>query len=778
MAGYSSDILSALAGKSTELAFSSAPPYSSPDLLNIFPRSPFNRRRLCGSRPGLKKAFAQQLAGTSVDLIAEVREATSSKGETRSETFDTNLGDPPWTVASWLAYAGSTTPTLVTAFPLVQNGYATFLADAPQNASLSMFLDAPANGFDSTAEYSVTANVRLFTPTALQGYSSYSTWLRMDNTTPNGPLNGVLAMLTASFFGSGATWTLDLITFSAGAVVDADSIFSTTSAFGTPDTTWSLIARVNADATANKVILRAVSNHSSAFTMTVEKTIGTAAVGERVGWSMVRSLAVSLVGNPPAVQLNQWDFQFTADNVSQSGVRNRAITVGGTHLMEENNASTLIDVTETTNPTAGRLLQAVDLRGKLYIVNYAADSGVETTEPEFLIYDPAANTLKSMRNLNDATDLDVVPLQLRTTAVKCELITTYRDALLLAGKRGDGNEWYLTKRGADPAAITWDATIGTATSFLADTSVTSFVVGSTSEAGRIGEPITALMRHSDDYMLFGCQSSVWILRGDPNLQGTIDILDPRHGVISASAHCRGPGSSSFFLALDGLYVIPYGGQQEPIPLSKKLPQELRYINLGQNRVFLAYDVVHEGIIIAVTRTDGGKGSYFFYNMDTQGFFPMEFPSHCEPTFLHYYSADSPGQRAVLFGGRDGYIRQFDDFGKSQNDDGVDWTSRMVLGPLMLGGTGYEDGVLREACGELAIGSGDVTVTAMVAASVEKALTSPRTFSFTLKDGIKKSHYPLLRGGAAYLKLEKTGGNAWGLEKVTVVRERLGKQRSA
>jgi len=546
-----------------------------------------------------------------------------------------------------------------------------------------------------------------------------------------------------------------------------------------------LTVRVRAGGTDKRIVAKLTYNDDPTFTQTMEvdKTLTNSFAGYRWGFQLDRPGTATTYNQHGHTLLDAASFSYTATAATPAGVRGRVISVGGTTVYEENNSTQLeaVTITNGTAPTANRLLQAAELRGKLYIVNYAADTNDATTEPSFLVYDPSsADTLFSMLDYNLAlggTYAAVLPDGLSTSAVKCELVATYRDALLFAGKRGAGNEWYLTKRGASPeTVVAASAPEGSATAFVADTSVTSFVVGSTSEAGRVGEPITALMRHSDDYMLFGCQSSVWVLRGDPNIGGTLDVLDPRHGVISASAHCRGPGSSSFFLALDGLYVIPYGGQQEPIPLSKKLPQELRYINVVQNRVFLAYDVIHEGIIIAVTRIDGGQGSYFFYDMDTQGFFPMKFPSHCEPTFLHYYSADLPSQRAVLFGGRDGYIRQFDDFGQSQNDDGIEWTSRMKIGPVLLAPSGYSDGMVREVIPQTAVGSGDVNMFIQVGDNAETAIEAVERAGFTARAGLQLTWTPTLRGNACYIGFEKTGGKSWAMEKMTVVREPLGKLR--
>lgn len=759
------DIRNPLAGASKEMAFQHGDgPYTAPEILNCWPRDLLSRRRRCGSRPGLKRAFAQQLSGTSFDLIAEVREASTSQGTVLTDFADSSAHDPPWNPQTW-GYPSGATGTLPAA---LSSGGGMLFRDHTEQSSgdyaHNMTHTALSPDIDLTASYKFDLDLlETFPPSSTGSFLGAGFWIRMNDTAPLGTFSGVHCYWILYQSGGRADVWLQVDVYSGGALLSQAVDGATCAAQDHQNVTrsWHLELTIG-DGGADNVRFTASSPPGAGvpISLAITKTLVTApATSQRFGFDMFRRRSSSETSG--TLKVGPMSLAYTGDGTPASGVRNRIVAIANLDdaptkqgLFEEDNASRLIDVSTNivagiTAVTVGRLYQAVDLRGILYIVNYSGDANAR-----LLHYTPLSNALD----------------QATGSPTACELITTYRDALLLAGKRGEGGEWHLSKRGASHADL-----IGS-TAWTADTSVTSYVLGSTSEAGRIGEPITALMRHSDDYMLFGCHSSIWILRGDPNIGGTIDVLDPRHGVITASAHCRGPGSSSFFLALDGLYAIPYGGQQEPIPLSKKLPQELRYINLGQNRVFLAYDVVHEGIIIAVTRIDGGQGTYFFYDMDTQGFFPMRFPTHCEPTFLHYYSADAPGQRAILFGGRDGYIRQFDDFGRSQSDDGVDWTSRMVLGPILLAPSGYADGMLREVIPQTAVGSGDVTMFVQVGNNAETAREAVERNGFTARAGLQLTWTPQLRGNACYIGFEKTGGTSWAMEKTTIVREPLGKLR--
>ncbi|MBE7558228.1 hypothetical protein HS125_04510 [bacterium] len=88
----------------------------------------------------------------------------------------------------------------------------------------------------------------------------------------------------------------------------------------------------------------------------------------------------------------------------------------------------------------------------------------------------------------------------------CGLLAVYRDRLVLARDHA----WYMTRQG-DPYDLDYaGADAGDAQRPVA---------GPASDAGTLGQEITALMPHSDDYMLVGCENSLWVMRGDPAAGG-------------------------------------------------------------------------------------------------------------------------------------------------------------------------------------------------------------------------------------------------------------------
>ena len=173
--------------------------------------------------------------------------------------------------------------------------------------------------------------------------------------------------------------------------------------------------------------------------------------------------------------------------------------------------------------------------------------------------------------------------------LNCPLCCTYRGRLVLAGQPGP--IWYMS-RVLDPND--WDYGYD-------PNDASRAVAGNATTAGGIPDNLTALIPHSDDYLIFGCERSMWLLTADPAYGGTITALSREIGVLGPNAWCRLPDSSLVVLSRDGLYQVAPGGQSYPQPLSRPtLPQELLQVDRLNNTVTLCYDTEARGIHISVT----------------------------------------------------------------------------------------------------------------------------------------------------------------------------------
>jgi hypothetical protein len=198
------------------------------------------------------------------------------------------------------------------------------------------------------------------------------------------------------------------------------------------------------------------------------------------------------------------------------------------------------------------------------------------------IYDPAENSVEIWFA---ETGKGQVP-------TGCKLICLYRDRVVLAGPDHAPHLWFMPRQG-NP--LDWEY-------FPEDpTDPGRAVSGQSSDAGIIGDSQTALIPYKDDYLIFGCNHSVWMLKGDPATDGRIDAVSYSVGVLGAKSWCQGPKGEIYFMSPDGLYAMIPGSYAAPKPLSpKKLPRRLKRINPQTHECLLVWNDEQQGVHIYVT----------------------------------------------------------------------------------------------------------------------------------------------------------------------------------
>jgi hypothetical protein len=416
-----------------------------------------------------------------------------------------------------------------------------------------------------------------------------------------------------------------------------------------------------------------------------------------------------------------------------------------------------------------RMLTAADHLQKLYI---AGDTG-HADSPRLCVFDPAGNTLA------------LVVASMGTVPVKCDLVCQWRDRIVLAGDRDNPHLWYMSKSG-DPT--NWDYSPGSTTSLDA-------VSATNSDAGRIGEPIRALIPHTDQCMLFGCSSSVWALVGDPQFGGSLFPINYEVGVLDRAGWCYDSEGNLWLFTQDGLYAHGPGCPSRDSKLvsvsREKLPAELLRIDRDAYTVSMTYDFFARGIHLFVTKTSGstGVGHWFIDTRVTRAgdrvtaadaaFWPQSFQTTHEPTAVFArrdYVPASSGLSPVLLGGRDGYVRQFND-ALAQDDGDNAITSYVDFGPVPLGATGYH-GRLEEVQVVGANGSGNLKLAVRVGNNAEEAYSATRQEEYILtRNGLNRTVRPRARGNAALLRIQGTEANTkWSVEAMDIRREQAGVRR--
>lgn len=228
-----------------------------------------------------------------------------------------------------------------------------------------------------------------------------------------------------------------------------------------------------------------------------------------------------------------------------------------------------------------QLVHAVDLAQKLIIADWDPDATISAADRCPKVFTPSANTLAK------------ITAAAGTVPKGCPAIARYRGRIVLAGARANPHLAYACRvddyedwdvAGADPNDETRPWAIGTDDAFT------------------IGQPITALIATSDQCMIIGCTTSLWILRNDPASGGSMNNLSPKIGIVSHGAWCETPEGAIVFLSANGLYMT-YGGcaDHRPEELSRdKLP--LALLNIGQSNkiVNMAFDMFNNGVRIFVS----------------------------------------------------------------------------------------------------------------------------------------------------------------------------------
>jgi hypothetical protein len=361
--------------------------------------------------------------------------------------------------------------------------------------------------------------------------------------------------------------------------------------------------------------------------------------------------------------------------------------------------------------------------------------------------------------------------------VGCPLLCLWRDRLVLAGGKYDPHLWFMSRQG-DPLDFDYGAD---------PEDPGRAISGQVSQAGELGEPITALIPHNSLCLVIGCATSLWIMRGDPAFGGQIDRLNAKIGIISANAWCYSPEEYLFFLSHDGLYMMSPGCGGNPVSVSReRLPKELIGIDTTSYTVSMAYDVRYRGIHIFVSKNSAGTTSHYFvdnkltkYGDAPTGvaFFPTALAStNYEPFVMHSRRNYVSDYSDVILGCRDGYLRRFQH--NLYQDDSTEFDSYVTYGPMRAASSDYTDGRLDDVTVSLSGASGDVTLDARVGETFEDAYDATACESATFYSvGLQ---YPMTvrrRCRAYCLKFSGAGTNEqWAIESVNVTLSDVGRQR--
>lgn len=241
---------------------------------------------------------------------------------------------------------------------------------------------------------------------------------------------------------------------------------------------------------------------------------------------------------------------------------------------------------------------------------------------------------------------------------KAYLGCSYRARCVLSGNPNYPHQWYMSKAG-DP----WNWIHSSIDPLTA-------VAGQNADASKVGDIIRALIPYKDDYLIFGCASTIYVLTGDAARGGSIDRISSTVGMYGANSWCFDDGGNLYFFGTNGIYKIPLGFRSVENLTEISIPNLVKDedVNPSSHRITMEYDRKRHGLLICITKLSDGSNSNYWYDLRLKGFFPESYPNECGAYSLFYYAANDNEFADLLVGGKDGYIRKFDETSAGKNDD--------------------------------------------------------------------------------------------------------------
>lgn len=306
------------------------------------------------------------------------------------------------------------------------------------------------------------------------------------------------------------------------------------------------------------------------------------------------------------------------------------------------------------NPAA-RFIASDNLLGKWYA----------TDGRRYLTYDPRTDVVSDWK----ATSSGKIP-------PSCELLVRWRSRIVVA--RGENPAvWHMSRQGK-PNDHNVQPPIPDKQQAVSSVS---------SLAGDSPDIVNALMPLNDDHLLFGCDSSLWRLTGDPADNGIFDRVSDKTGVAYGRAWTTDTkGRVWFWGSRGGLYIMTIGSMPERVSLNT-IDAEMAKVDLSAYRVELVWntDVRMEGLHILVIPYGAGgvPVRHFFWEEKTNGqwedTFGKDGATGVQPTSFAVIDGDDPNDRAIVWGCEDSYLRRLDP--EAPDDDGVAIDADIFYGPF-------------------------------------------------------------------------------------------------
>lgn len=314
----------------------------------------------------------------------------------------------------------------------------------------------------------------------------------------------------------------------------------------------------------------------------------------------------------------------------------------------------------------------------------------------------------------------------------------------------------------------------------------------------IPDVINGFIPASDDLAYVLCDSTVHRITGDPMAGGQIHPIASPTGGAFGKAWCKdGNGNIYFYGSRGGVWMIPAGGFEAVEITSRTIAKRMRQIDLGKHYVIMEWAPEYDGLAVVpvpfANQTPAVSpmlvGWFWERKVGPRGAWQEDtFNPNAYPTALAIADGDAPGDRSLLVGCSDGYIRKWDPTAK--DDDGYAIDGYVTWGPFSADDVDRD--LLVKRTEVILAGDQDGAVLEWFASdSPDRApggdyetpsLYPPRAlgvpeFSAALTPGHNQAILRRARGGYLWLRLRNAApGQSFALEKIIVEASPVGRRR--
>jgi hypothetical protein len=287
---------------------------------------------------------------------------------------------------------------------------------------------------------------------------------------------------------------------------------------------------------------------------------------------------------------------------------------------------------------------------------------------------------KSYRKFNAKTDLlsEWKATSAGEIPQRCRLGCLWRGRAVLARSEDAPQEWYMSRVGDFEDFDYFPPT------FTSDVAVAST---NSKSAGKVPDVVTALIPYNDDLLLFGCDSSIYRMTGDPAAGGQVDLVSDVTGIAFGKSWCKDPeGVIYFFGSQGGVWAMAPNGS--PVSITRnRIEGSMQSVNLLTHRPVLHWNDADDGLhVVFVAWGSATVIKDWFWERKSKAWLPDRFDrANIQPTALFSVDGDQPGDRYTVIGREDGRLAKWDSSAKSDvgatANERVPIDSHFMVGPL-------------------------------------------------------------------------------------------------